>query len=740
MAGIADRSAQQRLGSTLVIRDRPQPLTEEEFDAIVDDQIKAAERHVDSKIRPEREDIWRRYYGRVTAQVEDGGSDVVVTSIEDSVTTILPDLLALYMGSDRIVEYLPGSNDPVEREVATGATDAGIALFWDIGGFKALHDAAHESLTTGYGFVKVFKHEKIVPKWAKEILSPEDVEIRSLEAQVTPTGNEDNPDEHEVMTYEVESSLRIQAVAASNMIWTYSDSFDESWCIGEVVEMRLGDLVALGFDSEQLIDIDAEVGQTTRLRGEKDAREDYSTTTVNKDETGALSWAQRRVNYYETYQRIDQDGDGLVELYKVMAAGHNKKVLRRTRVDHHPYCFVPTYSVPHSSYSRGVGQRLRNMQEQETRVARAIQDDVDLSSGPMILVARAAKVDEDQIGVWKKRKIIDCEMPDGVKWLEHPSAAQALMAVQQALETMREQKVGISQIAAGLNIENMSELTATLTRGVLSAAQRKLDYIARVQSEEGIVPIFTKLLKLMIEEGSITVQLNNKTMQLDTRMFNPRWKVRAKVGLGLSGKAEKLQAFTELYGVLKDILTNLGEDNEVTDLSKLANLIRDYGKMHPGLNVDRYVKSVDEAEAFKAKKAQNPTPPDPETMKVQADIQLNQQKFQTDTQLRQAKLQGDSQLAQQKAQADIQLKQQKLQQDATRAMAELQQAYEETATKLQQDYELKMAEMGLEGHLTAQEMGIDQRLREQEIEHKAKADMVKAKQSKVSNTNIRKPH
>lgn len=721
-----------------MIKDRPRQLTDEEFDAIVNDQIAAAERHVDSKIRPEREDIWRRYYGKVNAEVEDGGSDVVVTSIEDSVTTILPDLLALFMGSDRVVEFLPGTNDPIEREVASGATDSAIALFWQSGGFKALHDSDHESLTTGYGFLKVFKHEKIVPTWTKEILSPEDVEIRSMEAQVASTENKEDPDEYEVMTYEVESNIKVQAVAASNMVWTYSDVFEDAWCIGEVVEMRLGDLVSLGFDPEQLVDIDTTITESSRLRGEKQARENNATTTANKDENSTnISWAQRRINYYETYQKIDFDGDGIPELYKILAAGHNRKVLRRERVDCHPYCRLPTYSVPHSSYSRGVGQRLRNVQEQETIVARAVQDDADLTASPMILVARAAKVDEDQISVWKKRKIINCEMVDGVKWLEHPSAAQALMATQQALETMREQKVGISQIAAGLDIENMSELTATLTRGVLSAAQRKIDYIARIQSEEGLVPVFQKLLKLMIAEGSITIQMGDQTVQVNTKNWNPRWKVRAKVGLGLSGKSEKIQAYTDLYTVLKEICLNLGSENEITNLGKLNNLIRDYGNLHPGLNVDRYINSPDEVKAFKDKQAAEPPKPDPETMKVQGQLQLQKEKQDTDAQLRTAKLQGDAQLAAEKAQADVMLKQQKLRQDAINAMAALQQQYQETAAKLNQDYEIAMAEMGLEAHLTGMEMGIEEKLHTKELEDKHEANL---KKISVSNTNIRKPN
>jgi hypothetical protein len=67
------------------------------------------------------------------------------------------------------------------------------------------------------------------------------------------------------------------------------------------------------------------------------------------------TWALKPVDVYEAYCRIDADGDGLLELWKVIAAGTDKRVLRRIRVKSQPYVGINIRRSP--AHHRGAQLR-----------------------------------------------------------------------------------------------------------------------------------------------------------------------------------------------------------------------------------------------------------------------------------------------------------------------------------------------------------------------------------------------
>jgi hypothetical protein len=696
----------------------PEALNAEEFDQVISDLIESGERHVDDKIRPQREDVWRRYYGHVDHPPSSGGSDLVVTAIQDSVLTILPDLLALFMGTDKIVEFLPGYTTPEEAAVAHSASCAATSLFWQNNGFKATHDALHEGVTTGFGFFKVYQKESIKTKSNVQKMDEATAQALSQKAQIETTGQ---PNEYRITQYDIESKIWVDSVAASNIIWTYSPEFKEAALLGEVVEVTLGDLRKLGFSVEELADLDNKDANSSKVRN-------------------PASWALRKVAYYEVYAWVDADGDGLPEYYKIIAVGSGKKVLRRSRVDDHPYVLVPAYRIPNSSYSQGVGQRLKGLQEAESFAGRALVDDTDMAASPVIKNARAARVDPEQLAVWKKHKIIDCEMTEGVEFWGQPSHQNEIMGVIEYLKKMREDRVGISQIAAGLDINSLSEITATLARGVLSAAQRKIDYLARVIAEYAFVEVFRKILALMIKNSQITVNMNGQMVQINTQNYNPEWQLRPKVGLGISSKAEK-QAFLQLvYQTLADICTKLGNDNAITDLTKIRQIIVDYGETSQGTDANRYVKTMEESMAKMQEEAQAEPPPDPKMEQVKAQAEARQQEMQLKAQQAQQQVALDArqaeqdaalkaQEAQQKVMIAAQTAQQKAAMDLDNKRAELALEYED----MQRKFELKQQELMLEHSLKLRELRAEAVLKGVELQLNAAVEREKVN----VNTNLR---
>ena len=113
---------------------------------------------------------------------------------------------------------------------------------------------------------------------------------------------------------------------------------------------------------------------------------------------------------------------------------------------------------------------------------------------------------------------------------------------------------------------------------------------------------------------------------------------------------------------------------------------------------DKYIKEF-EQEIEKRKNA--PPPPDPNMMKIQAEMQFKQAEAQTRQAESQADMQAkqmDAQLKQQSAQAQLAMDQQKHQQE----MAQMAQEFQLKMSQMQEEFALRMQQLDVEGGIKAQ--------------------------------------
>ena len=83
------------------------PMTEEEFRYVVFQAIEDAGTYIDSYLAPERERAMSYYLGDAFGNEEDGRSQVVLTEVRDTVLAMLPSLLRIFTGGDKILEFVP---------------------------------------------------------------------------------------------------------------------------------------------------------------------------------------------------------------------------------------------------------------------------------------------------------------------------------------------------------------------------------------------------------------------------------------------------------------------------------------------------------------------------------------------------------------------------------------------------------------------------------------------------------
>lgn len=644
----------------------PQALTDDEFRSEVKSLVEEAFSHIDTRIRSKREDNWRRFHGKVDAQPQNGGSDIKVMTIQDSVMTILPEVLDVFMSADQIAEFLPSTHDPVEGEVCSSANLAVKSAFWNEGGWIATHDSVFEAITSGYGFYKVYRKQVINTTVDEDYMTIDQVLVhKSKGADVRPLWdvnapssvqeNDQNLGRYAVTTQETIDDIVIEAVPASNMVWTYSHNFKDAWLVGQFTETRIGELMKMGFSKDHLKDLTTTSYSASKIRSEENTRENNNSSNTDKQRFSANSWASKKISYGEVYAHIDKDGDGIAEVYKIWVAGDAYTVLDYEPAKKHPFILVPGYRIPHSTYSTGIADSTKEFQEAETRVLRAQVDLAELLAGPMILNAIGSGVDENKLAVWKSMKVIACRSPEAVKWLVPPDVGQSILGTAQELKMRREDRVGVPRIGSSLRPEDMADIAATVATAAAASSEKKIAYLARVQAEMALKELMKAILEIIVEMGTFKIYIDGQVIPINTTQFNPEWKLRAKVGLGTGTRLERAATMQQLYTVLEGACTKLGPDNPITDLEKLHNLIYDFGCAQPGINISRYVKASPETKQLLDKLKNQPPPPDPAMVKAQADIKANEAKIQATMQLREQELQQKMQLKQQEINQDFQL-------------------------------------------------------------------------------------
>jgi hypothetical protein len=80
-----------------------------EFGMQVHGAISDAMLYIDGYISPDRALAQAYYLGRLFGNEEEGRSQVVMTEVRDTVLTIIPELLRIFMASSTIVDFVPSS-------------------------------------------------------------------------------------------------------------------------------------------------------------------------------------------------------------------------------------------------------------------------------------------------------------------------------------------------------------------------------------------------------------------------------------------------------------------------------------------------------------------------------------------------------------------------------------------------------------------------------------------------------
>ena len=436
---------------------------------------------------------------------------------------------------------------------------------------------------------------------------------------------------------------------------------DCNYCFHEVVTKTEAELIAEGFDAEQMRSLGDYTGNTEIETLARDTVEEHFGNT-----SGDVNSAARLVCITEHYVRMDYEGEGAPYLYQVITGGDQGEILRKhgkaciTPFDAMPFAATTPVPLTHRFFGRSIADLVMPLQREKTALKRGALDNLYLHNNPRVEVAEANAGPNtlDDLLVSRPGGVVRTKTAGGLNWQVVPDITTSIYPMLQYLDAELETRTGLSKQTQGIDANALQNQSATAVAQVFSASQMRIKLIARIMAE-GVRDIFALLHGTIRKHGQQrqTVRLRNAWINVDPRNWKTRDDMTINVGLGSGGKAQQFAQTMAIANVQKELVA-AGKINLVSD-RELYNTAAELTRIMGHKNPDRFFS---DPTAINPQTGQllhpppmPPAPPDPKLLAAQARAQIDQQAAAHKAQLVQQQAQNDAIHQQVKIQAEIEL-------------------------------------------------------------------------------------
>jgi hypothetical protein len=649
------------------------PKSRREVEGIVQDAIASAVDFVESEISQDRIKAQRYYDGEVDLGYEDGRSKVVATKVRDTVRAVKPSLMRIFLSTAKPVEFVPHGQEDVA--MAEQATEFMHHEFTRLNGYRVINDAFQDALVKKQGIVKaywmtypeaeIYTFTDLNDDELAYLTDDDEVSVLEQTTEMSISMDEMGM-EIEVPSHSIKISrqqekgeLCIESVPPEEFfINRDARNLKDAYLVAHRTEMRAGDLIAMGYDPEVVLDLDSFDSGSEMTEAEVHERRGYSLDTSDEDEQDP---SMKNVTVTEAYMRIDADGTGIPVLHKITCGGTSYEMLDFEPCDELPFAKFEIDPEPHTFYGRSLAEIVMDDQDAATAILRSILDNVAMTNNPRLAVIEgAANIDDvlnNEIGA-----IVRMRQAGAVQDLSVPFTAGQTLGALTYLDGLVETKTGVSRASMGLDPDAMQSTTKAAVQATVQAAAGQVEVMVR-NLADGMRDLFGIMLRLSsknVDEEQM-MRMNGTFVPVDPRVWDSSMDVSINVGLGTGREEEKAMALSQALQMQTMVYQTYGPMNGLVSMTNIRNTLADQLAVSGIRNADRYFAPItEEIEAQMLQQqqqaqAQQGEGQDPNAAFLQAEQMKAQVKMQSDA----AKMQLDAQ----KAAADNDLKRDQMAQD-----------------------------------------------------------------------------
>ena len=639
---------------------KPTPMTETEIQGIVREAVLEAVDFVESEIAPSRIKAQRYFDGEVDIGEEDGRSKVVATKVRDTVRAIKPSLMRVFLSTDRAVEYVPsGPKDVSFSELATKYMQY---KFNELGGYRIINDAFHDALVKKVGVVKaywdtytdqeIYEYHDLNDQEYALITNEDDVDVieHSVESyiEIDPMGMQVEMPKHylKIARNTERGDMCLESVPPEEFFVDRSAKrLEDAYVVAHRTEMRVSDLVAMGYDYDEVSDLTGLSTANTTANAEEFERQGYDTVYAQES---IQDPSMRLVAVTEAYMRIDVDGTGVAQMQRIVLGGDDYQLLSIEPWGEVPFAVFEIDPEPHTFFGRSIADILMNEQDASTMMLRGVLDNVALTNNPQREVLDGQVNIEDLLNN-EIAGIVRVKTQGAVRDLAVPFVAGQTLVAMQYLDAEIESKTGVTKASSGLNPDAMQSTTAAAVNATIQAAAGQVEVMARNLAEGGMRRLFKLMLKLMVENVDEAVMMRmagGQYQPVDPRAWNAKMDVTVNVGLGTGREDQRSAALAQALQLQMQVYQGYGPSNGLVSMTNIRNTLADMLAIQGVRNADRYFAPMDpqieqQLQAMAAQQQQQP----PVDQQAQAIIQAEQIRAQAKKEVEMLKLQIEAQKA-----------------------------------------------------------------------------------------------
>lgn len=739
---------------------KPEKLSDDDLKALVSRELRASVAYDGGKLADQRRKAMQYFLGEATGDLAppevDGRSKAVSTDVRNTILSMMPQLVAKFVGGEDAVEFEPSKQG--DEQKAQDATHYVNYLFMKANdGYEIANTWIFDTLLQKNGIVKAWWDTRAEEK-REEYRGLTEVELAQImeDDEVEPIEQKSYPDEEdakareqavEQMTQQLQQAMQAaqqgnpkaqQAVMQMQQqlaqieqqppAMLYDVAFKRSMKDGRltvenvppeefkisrkaksiktasfcahVLPRTISELRSMGYPSSKIDQIGSTDDANASMNMERIERlsVDDEMAYVTDNEAGDES--QRIVWVSECYVRCDRDGDGIAELRKVVVAGN--QLLDDEEVDCAPFISACAVPLPHKFYGLSIADLGMQSQKTKTEILRAQLDNIYLEVNGRYFAVEGQVNFDDLLN----------SRPGGIVRMKQPMMAgrldqgkgdmQAAGMMMEWQEQSLEQSTGWTRYSQGNDSKALNQ-TATGVQIITDKGDMRVDLIARNMAS-GFRELFLMILKLASQhqKKKTVINVNGQWIDIDPREWRNQFDMTVNVGLGIGSRDAQIQKLFALGDKQAQAMA-IG----VANPQNVYNLWTDITKLTGNKSPERYWNDP----------VKNPPPPrpDPEQAKMQAQMQLEQAKLQAQMQGKQADLQAHAQIEQMKAQYkdqcdqaqrehEAQLEQLRMQMQAQVDVNRQRAEAEQHSLKIQQEAQLAQLKMQMDDSTHLREM------------------------------------
>lgn len=640
-------------------------------------------------LQEERSEALDQYYGRPYGDEQEGRSQVVMRDIADTVEWIKPSLMKVFASGDEVVSFAPeGPEDQAQAEQETDYVNH--VLMQKNNGFLTLHDWFHDALLQKTGYVVVgYETENRRQREPYRNLTDDEFALLAQNKEIEIVEHSERQElmpDGSVATYHdcvLVSSREYGCVKVRNippervLVAVDWPDLDLQGCpFTEVIEWRtISELRQQGYEVEDGINDNSQYSEDEWEEQRRDVQFDGTLDRYGHEADPAM----RRVRVRRVWIRHDSDGDGVAELRRLVVVGST--ILEDEEDDIVPVAAITGMRSPHEHYGMSIADIIKDLQRIRTVLVRGFLDSMYLANNGRHAIDNS-RVNLDDMLVSRPGGVVrvDGDPSSAIFPLQHQHQGPAILQAIQYVDSVRENRTGVTSYNQGLDADSLNK-TAHGINQIMTAAQQRIDLIARVMAETGVKALMLIIHGMTLKHGRQVemVKIRNQWVPVDPRSWKTRRDMIVSVGLGTGNKDQQLQHLMMILvqqqqGMAVGLATPIHIYNTLKKISQNAGF-----------------KNPDEFWADPQQHQMPPPPPSPEMIKAQAE----QQKLQFQAQQDAMKFQAEQAMRDREMQMQAELDRNREEMQAQQKTLQQQMQAELERMKIESQERMKAAELEL---------------------------------------------